>query len=394
MNDSHADFRAPGTDRQFAIYTSALAGKLRELPFDAREWEALAAGKLSPDAFDYVAGSAGRESTEHANRAAFERYRIVPRMLRDASRRDMSVKLLGMTLPAPILLAPVGVQGIVHPEGEIAAGRAAASLGIPFILSTLSSYSIESVAESMGDAPKWFQLYWCRDQDITASLVRRAESAGYRAIVVTLDTAFLGWRPRDLKHAYLPFLKGDGLANYFTDPVFRSRLSEPPEADPLAAARAFLGCFSNPALVWDDIAFLRKHTKLPILLKGILHSDDASRAVDYGADGVIVSNHGGRQVDGAVAALDALPAITKHVGNQITILFDSGIRCGSDVLKALALGAKAILLGRPYMWGLAVAGEAGVREVLQNLLAELDLTMALAGHCSIQDLRRDCITSA
>jgi isopentenyl diphosphate isomerase/L-lactate dehydrogenase-like FMN-dependent dehydrogenase len=372
--------------RQFEIYQLGLAGKKLSAPVALAQLEKKAAEVLPAPAYDYVAGAASGERTMRANLAAFERWRIVPRVLRDVSERDLSIELLGHTLPAPVLLGPVGVQGILHRDADHASGRAAASLGVPFVLSTLSSRSIEDVALAMGNAPRWFQLYWGKDHELTGSMLRRAKRSGYSALVVTLDTAMLGWRERDLQHPYLPFLLGQGLANYFTDPVFRSRLTETPESDPAAAIRMWTTLFSNTALTWSDLEWLRQQTRLPILLKGILHADDARRALDSGVDGIIVSNHGGRQVDGAIAALDALPAVASVVQQKIPVLFDSGIRYGSDAIKALALGARAVLLGRLYLWGLAIAGEQGVRDVVQNFIAEFDLTMGLSGYKSCREL--------
>jgi lactate 2-monooxygenase len=372
--------------RQFEIYQLGLAGKKLSVPIPLAQLERKAAEVLTPPAYDYVAGGASGERTLCANLAAFDRWRIVPRMLRDVSERDLSVDLLGRTLPAPVLLAPVGGQGILHPASDLASGRAAASLGIPFILSTLSSRSLEDVAQAMGNGPRWFQLYWGKDHELTASMLRRAEQSGYSALVVTLDTAMLGWRERDLQHPHLPFLLGCGLANYFTDPVFRSRLSEPPEGDPATAIRLWATLFSNTALTWSDLGWLRQNTRLPILLKGILHPEDARRGLDCGVDGIIVSNHGGRQVDGAIAALDALPAVARVLQQKIPLLFDSGIRYGCDAIKALALGARAVLLGRLYLWGLAIAGEQGVRDVVENFLADFDLTLGLSGYRSCREL--------
>jgi isopentenyl diphosphate isomerase/L-lactate dehydrogenase-like FMN-dependent dehydrogenase len=372
--------------RQFEIYQLGLAGKKLSAPVALAQLEKKAAEVLPAPAYDYVAGAASGERTMRANLAAFERWRIVPRVLRDVSERDLSIELLGHTLPAPVLLGPVGVQGILHRDADHASGRAAASLGVPFVLSTLSSRSIEDVALAMGNAPRWFQLYWGKDHELTGSMLRRAKRSGYSALVVTLDTAMLGWRERDLQHPYLPFLLGQGLANYFTDPVFRSRLTETPESDPAAAIRMWTTLFSNTALTWSDLEWLRQQTRLPILLKGILHADDARRALDSGVDGIIVSNHGGRQVDGAIAALDALPAVASVVQQKIPVLFDSGIRYGSEAIKALALGARAVLLGRLYLWGLAIAGEQGVRDVVQNFIAEFDLTMGLSGYKSCREL--------
>jgi isopentenyl diphosphate isomerase/L-lactate dehydrogenase-like FMN-dependent dehydrogenase len=380
---------APGVRRQMEIYQGGLTGQRLAQPV---AWEALdqqARSVLKPEAYDYLAGGAGGEDTMRANLEAFRRWRIVPRQLRNISARDLGVEILGERLPAPLLLAPIGVQGILHPEAELATARAAASLGIPFILSTASSRTIEQVTAAMQKAPRWFQLYWPRNEALTASFVHRAESAGCRAIVVTLDTSLLGWRERDLEHAYLPFVHGDGLANYLSDPVFGAAIGGDPRADPRRAIEYFASIFSNPSLTWNDLPRLRKLTRLPILLKGILHADDARRAADFGVEGLIVSNHGGRQLVGAIAALDALPAVVDAVGEQLTILFDSGIRRGCDVIKALSLGARSVCLGRPYGFGLAINGEQGVRDVLVNLVAELDLSLGLAGCASCSELSRD-----
>jgi isopentenyl diphosphate isomerase/L-lactate dehydrogenase-like FMN-dependent dehydrogenase len=313
-------------------------------------------------------------------------------MLRDISHRSLQTTVLGTELPAPVLLAPIGVQTIVHPEGELASARGAAELGLPVLASTAADRSLEQIAEAAGDAPRWFQLYWPRDDAITESLVRRAEAAGYSAIVVTLDTIELAWRPVDLGHGYLPFLQGTGITQFTSDPAFRAGLEKPPEED-LPAAVGHWAQVINRVVTWDDLAELRAMTKLPILLKGILHPDDARKAQRRGIDGVIVSNHGGRQVDGAIAALDALPGVADAVGDDITVLFDSGIRSGADVVKALALGADAVLLGRPYLWGMALDGAAGVETVLRMLLAELDLTLALCGYARPAEVSRDALAS-
>ncbi len=348
-------------------------------PVGADEWEARASEKLEPGPFGYIAGGAGNEATVRANREAFERRRLRPRMLAANSERDLSVDVLGTPSPFPFFLAPVGVLTIAHPDGELAAARAAAALRVPFILSSAASHSIEEIADAIGDAPRWFQLYWVSDRQVVESLVRRAEASGYSAIVVTLDTLTLGWRPRDLRNAYLPFREGEGIAQFTSDPVFRSRLSVSPEEDPLVAAGTMLAMFPNLALRWEDLAWLRELTSLPLLAKGVLTADDARRALDAGVDGIVVSNHGGRQVDGAVASLDALVEVRSAVGSEATVLMDGGIRGGADVLKALALGANAVLLGRPYVYGLAVGGQPGVEAVLQQLAAETDITLALMG---------------
>jgi lactate 2-monooxygenase len=370
-----------GVQRQMEIYLGGLRGQKPARRIAPEELEAQARAVLPPEAYVYVAGGAGGEDTVRANRDAFLRWRILPRLLRDVSRRDLGVNLLGRRLPAPVLVAPIGVQSMLHPDAELAVARAARSVGVPMVLSSVSSTPLEAVAAALGDSPRWFQLYWPKDPALAASLVSRAERAGFEALVVTLDTYLYGWRERDLQHAWLPFAHGQGLANYLSDPAFRAALPAPPEQDPAAAARYFLAVVSNPALTWNDLAWLRRQTRLPILLKGILHPGDALEAVKRGVEGVIVSNHGGRQVDGAVASLDALPAIAEAVGDRALVLFDGGIRRGADVLKAQALGARAVLLGRPYCWGLAAGGEQGVREVLLNLLSDFELTMALAG-CS------------
>jgi isopentenyl diphosphate isomerase/L-lactate dehydrogenase-like FMN-dependent dehydrogenase len=384
----------PLGDYQYEIYLQGLSGARPELPVALADLERRAAEKLPAEAYAYVAGGAGLEQTVRANREAFDAWRIVPRMLVDVAERDLGVTVLGTELAAPVLLAPVGVLSIVHPDGERAVARAAAGLGVPMVLSNAASSSIEDVAGEMGDAPRWFQLYWPADRDLAASFVRRAESSGYGAVVITLDTRLLAWRPRDVAAAYLPFLRGEGVAIYFSDPAFRAKLDASPEDDPQAALGQWAAQFPNPGLTWDDLGFLREHTELPILVKGVLHPDDARRAVGAGVDGIVVSNHGGRQVDGAIGALAALPGVVEAVPPELPVLFDSGVRSGADVVKALALGARAVLVGRPWVWGLALAGEEGVRTVLRGLLADVDLTLALSGHASVADLGPETLARA
>jgi isopentenyl diphosphate isomerase/L-lactate dehydrogenase-like FMN-dependent dehydrogenase len=307
-------------------------------------------------------------------------------MLRDVSERSLARTVLGTELPAPVLLAPIGVQTLAHPEGELAMARGAGQVGVPFVASTAASHTIEQIAQEAGELARWNQLYWPRDRELARSFVARAERAGYSAIVVTLDTWLLGWRPADLSEAFLPFLWGEGNRNYLEDPVFQELLEVTPEENMQAAIGQWAWQFANPSVTWEDLAWLRECTKLPIVLKGIVHPDDARLAVEHGMDGVLVSNHGGRQVDGAIGALDALPEVVEAVNGRCEVLFDSGIRSGADALKALALGARAVLLGRPYIWGLALGGADGVAEVLRSFLADLDLAMALSGYANIDEV--------
>jgi lactate 2-monooxygenase len=416
--------------RQSEIYLAGVAGKRPTVPVDSGRLEAAAKEAMSAEAYAYVAGGAGSESTVRENRAAFERWRIVPRMLRDVSARDTSVELFGERLPAPVLLSPIGVLEMAHPEADVAVASAAAASGVPFIFSSQASRPMEDCASVMRDAPRWFQLYWSKSDALVESFVRRAEECGCSAIVVTLDTTMLGWRARDLDLGYLPFLRGKGIAQYLSDPVFVESLRGPPpegptadakrtinlsslktfaeltrshpggfwknvrRAEPLRAVQQFIGTYSRPSLTWDELPFLRSRTRLPIVLKGILHPDDARRAVDSGMDGIIVSNHGGRQVDGAIATLDALPGVVDAVAGRIPVLMDSGIRGGADVFKAIALGARAVCLGRPYVYGLALAGAEGVGEVIRNLLADFELTMGLAGCRSLAEITRESLARA
>ncbi|WP_327089641.1 alpha-hydroxy-acid oxidizing protein [Nonomuraea sp. NBC_01738] len=365
-------------DHQLGIYLSGmLEGKTPELTTDLAGLEERAREVLSPEALGYIVPSAGSGSTARDNRAAFDRRKIVPRMLRGVDReRDLSCEILGTRLPAPIAVAPMGVQTIAHPDGELATARAAAAVGVPYIHSTAAAHSFEQVAEA-ADGPRWYQLYWPTDQDVCRSFLDRAKAAGYTALLLTLDTTLLGWRPADLDRGYLPFLTGTGLANYLTDPHFQGVDNPIPH---------WAQMFPNPGLSWDDLPFLRRHWDGPIVLKGIMSADDAKLAAEHGMDGVVVSNHGGRQVDGALAALDALPAVAEAVGDRLTVLFDSGVRTGADVVKALALGARAVLVGRPVLYGLALGGQAGVEHVLRCLMGELDITLALSGYSSQHEL--------
>ncbi|MDX6603850.1 MAG: lactate 2-monooxygenase [Solirubrobacterales bacterium] len=373
------------------IYMRGLAGESPAVPVSVADLELAATEAMEPRAAVYVGAGAGSEDTIRANAEAFRRHRIVPRMLRDVSKRDLSTTVLDTEMPAPLLLAPIGVQKVLHDEGELATARAAAAVGVPMIASSASHFTLEEIAEAGGPAPRWFQLYWANDRRLMESFVGRAERAGYEAIVVTVDTFIPGWKPRDLQQAWLPFLEGMGVGNYFQDPVFREALEQTPEEDQGAATGHFIGVQANPSLTWDQLATLRDLTSLPIVVKGIQHVDDAREAARRGLDGIVVSNHGGRQVDGAIASLDALGPIADAVGGELAVLFDSGVRGGADVLKALALGADAVCLGRPYLWGLTLGGEAGVEAVLRMVLGELDLTMALCGLTRLDEIGPDLL---
>lgn len=382
-------------DHQSAIYAEGMfAGAVPAITTDLAALEGHAAQVLSPEAMGYIVPSAGSGSTARANLAAFERWRIVPRMLRDHATRDLTTTILGTRMSAPVMFGPVGVQQLAHPEGELATARAATGLGLTYVHSTQASHSIEQAAEASGDGSRWYQLYWPNNPALLASFLSRAQVAGYTTLVVTLDTTLLGWRPADLDRGYLPFLAGDGIANYTSDPVFNALLDKPAAEDPGAAGLGFASVFPNPGLSWDQLPELRRQWDGPIVLKGIQHVDDARLALQHGMDGIVVSNHGGRQVDGALASLDALPAIAEEVGGKLTVLFDSGVRTGADVVKALALGAEAVLLGRTYLYGLALAGQAGVEHVARCLLAELDLTLAGAGCSSHRDLSPDSVVDS
>jgi isopentenyl diphosphate isomerase/L-lactate dehydrogenase-like FMN-dependent dehydrogenase len=369
------------------IYLRGLAGETPALPTDPARLEEAARAVLDEGPFGYVAGGAGQGATMRANRAAFDRHGLVPRMLRETTARDWSTTVLGTAMPAPLLLAPIGVLSIMHEDAEPGVARAAAALGVPMVLSTASSHTIEEVAEASGEGPRWFQLYWPSEDAVTVSLLDRARRAGFSALVLTLDTWTLGWRPADLDGSYLPFLRGVGCAVPFSDPAFLAGLAASPEEDLMAAVGRWVPMFTGTALRWDRLDLIREHWDGPIVVKGVQHPEDALRAVEAGMDGIVVSNHGGRQVDRAVGSLSALPGVVAAVEGRAAVLFDSGVRTGADVAVALALGADAVLLGRPYAYGLALGGQDGVTHVLRSVLAEMDLTLALAGHADLAGLR-------
>ncbi len=377
-------------DYQTLIYGAGLSGVLPTLPVDFATLKARAEAAMPPAVLNYVQGGCGDEFTQDENARAFRHWGMVPRMMVDCTQRDLSTELFGMKLASPLFMAPIGVTGIVTQDGhgDLAAARAAATTGVPLCASTLANDPLEDVRLACGDTPALFQLYTPRDKDVAASLVSRAEAAGYRAIVVTLDTWVTGWRPRDLNVSNFPQLRGAVLTNYFVDPAFRKLLSAPPEAD-LRTAIGTWGATFGKVLTWDDLPWLKSLTKLPIVLKGICHPDDARRAIDGGADGIYVSNHGGRQANGGIAAIDMLPGVAEAVKGRVPVLFDSGIRSGSDVVKAIALGADAVGIGRPYAYGLALGGAEGAAHVLKSILAEADLLMAVNGYPTFAAVRAE-----
>ncbi|MFE6506726.1 alpha-hydroxy-acid oxidizing protein [Nocardioides sp. NPDC057767] len=418
-----------GRDLQSAIFRKGLFGHRPVVPTEPSVLADAARRAMSKEAWAYVDGGAGQQRTVAANTSAFDHFRLVPRMLANVENRDLRTTLFGVDMPAPLMLAPVGVLELAHPRAEHEVAAAARATGIPMVISTQASVPMEEVAEELGDTPRLYQLYWSKDESIVESFVRRAEAIGSHALVVTLDTHMLGWRTRDLDLGYLPFARGLGIAQYTSDPAFRALVEERLATGPgtsvrpgfreipsaltavasmaqhhpgklvdnlrsghaRAAVETFLDVFSRSDLIWDDLDRLREMTDLPIVLKGLQAADDARRALEHGVDGIIVSNHGGRQVDGAIASIDALPSIVDEVDGRIPVLFDSGIRSGADVLKALALGADAVLLGRPYVYGLALAGAAGVQAVVEHMLAELDLSLGLVGCRSVDEIGRELL---
>lgn len=353
-------------------------------PICFADLEKAVAEKIEAGPFGYIRSGAGGEQTLRNNRAAFEKYSIVPRFLNDVSNVDTSVHLFGKTYPTPLLFAPVGMNGMVHDDGELAVVRAAQNLNIPYIQSTVSTYDLEEVAQAAPSATKWFQLYWSTNEEIAFSMAVRAEAAGFEAIVLTVDTVMLGWREEDVRNQFSPLKLGYARGNYMNDPVFTATL---PDDSFESYVQGVLQNVFHPTLNWEHVRELKKRTNLPILLKGILHPEDAKHAIDNGIDGIIVSNHGGRQLDGVIGSLDALPAIVKVVNGQIPIILDSGVYRGMDALKALALGANAVAIGRPFVYGLALEGQQGVEKVMTNLYDELKVSIALAGATSVKGLR-------
>ena len=349
---------------------------------------------LDPESLAYILAGAGDRGTTRDNAAAFRRWKIKRRRGSKPAKVDLATTVLGTRMPAPVLFAPIGVQTLAHPEGDLATARAANELGLTYLHSTQGAYKMEDVAEANGDGSRWYQLYWPTDDELAVSFMRRAQKAGYTHLVITLDTTLLGWRPLDLDRGYSPFLENKGLANYTSDPVFQRKMPLPAEMAPVPTGIVFAGVFQNPGLSWDQLPLIRENWDGPVLLKGIQSPRDARRAAKEGIDGIVVSNHGGRQVDGAIASLDALAPIVKAVGDEMPVLFDSGIRTGADAFKALALGADAVLIGRPYIYGLALAGQRGSRIVMRRLLDDLEDEIREAGHRSHRTLSRASLIPA
>lgn len=376
-------------DYQNLIYGRGLQGVLPKVPVDFATLEARAAAAMPRSVLDYVQGGCGDETTQRRNASAFAEWGMMPRMMVGTTNRDLSVELFGMRFASPLFMAPIGVTGIATPDGhgDLAAAKAAAMTGVPLTASTLSNDPVEAVIAAAGATPSFFQLYTPKDRELAKSLVRRAEGAGAKALVVTLDTWVTGWRPRDLNSGNFPQLRGHVLVNYFSDPVFQARLGKSVEGNLAEAVQLWAGLFGK-AMEWSDLGWLKSATKLPILLKGICHPDDARRAIDEGADGIYCSNHGGRQANGGIAAIDCLPGVVEAAGNA-PVLFDSGIRSGTDVVKAVALGARMVGVGRPYLYGLALDGAEGAAHVLHSILAEADLMMAVNGYPTLADVRRE-----
>lgn len=348
------------------------------------DYETEARRKLPQIAYDYYASGAGDEITLRENHIAYERIRLQPRVLKDISKTDLSTAVLGQSISMPVLVAPTAFHRMAHPEGEVATARAAGDSGIIMILSTLATCSIEAVMEN-ASGPVWFQLYFYKDRDATLSLIQRAESSGCKAIVLTVDAQIWGRRERDVRNRFrLP--KGLSMENLA--PVGKSHF---PKEEDDSGLSSYVTWQFDPALSWKEVDWLCSQTKLPVLLKGILHSEDARIACDHGAAGVIVSNHGGRQLDTVPATIEALPHIVDAVNNQLPVIIDGGVRRGTDVIKALAAGASAVGIGRPIIWGLAVEGEKGVKDILKILRKEIEIGMRLCGCSSIVEIQNDLL---
>lgn len=350
-------------------------------PVNLAEFEALARERMTRQAFDYVAGGADDERTLEENRAAFDRLTLRPRVLIDVSTVDTSTTVLGKSVTFPVLVAPTAFLTLAHPEGEPASARGAAAAGTIMIVSTLASLKLEDVAAA-APGVKWFQLYCYKERDVTRQLVERAQQHGYTAICMTVDVPRLGNRERDVRNQFT--FPPEVVPGNFADTV---SIDDIPAAEHGSGLHTRVAALVDDALTWDDVAWLKSITTLPVVLKGILTAEDAAMAADAGVDGIVISNHGGRQLDGTPATIDVLPEAAAAAGDRLEVLLDGGIRRGTDVVKALALGARAVLLGRPSVWGLAVDGERGVARVLQILRDEMELAMALCGCPSVPHLQ-------
>lgn len=353
-------------------------------PFSFEEWEQKAAEKMSPASYGYVRGGAGSDETAKRNREAFSKWAIIPRVLNDVSTVDLSISLFGRRYSSPFFLAPIGMQMLAHEEGELASAKAAEAAGVPFLVSTVSTHSLEKIAEAAPTGSKWFQLYFSTvNPELSYSMVERAEKAGYEAIVITVDTVMAGWRENDMRNQISPLSQGFGKGNYVSDPVFMESLLNDDEDTVIAN---ILEHIQHPGLTWKNIAEVKMRTSLPVLLKGILHPADAKMALEHGVDGIIVSNHGGRQLDGVIASIDALPSVVEAVNGEVPVLLDSGVRRGVDAVKALALGATGVLIGRPFLYGLAAGGQQGVEKVVERFIQETEVTLALSGVASVTEV--------
>lgn len=412
------------SERIVKILSNGLAGIRPKVPLRLDQLEEEAQKYIPKGPFAYISGGAGRENIVNKNHQAFLKWAIIPRVLTDISEYDTSIELFGDKHSYPFILTPVGALDLANPVGESAVARAAAAEDITMGFSSVASTPMETVASFMGDSKRWYQLYWTDSDELNHSLIRRAEACGCSALLITIDTKVLGWRTTDLNLGYSAAETFSGVAQFISDPIFQDLLEKytPPATRPqltftllknifkicwkapggffnnLRSLKAIKtinlvsSLFSKPSLSWNDIKELKKITKLPIIVKGILHTEDAKKAVEYGLDGIVVSNHGGRQLSSCITAIEALPPIVEAVGGKIPILMDSGIRGGADVFKAIALGANAVMVGRPYVYGLGIAGEDGVREVIQNIKAELDITMQLTGCTKVSEITRDILT--
>lgn len=415
-----------GRDWLKIIFSNGLSGIKPSIPVSFELLELEASKKLSKHAFDYIFTGAGTNQGVNNNREAFKRFRIKPFMLQGSDFPSLETQIFNTHFPLPFYFSPVGVLELAHPNADLELARAAKNTGLTMIYSNQASKTMESCSSLLESSNHWFQLYFSKSKELVESFVSRAKKCGCSALVLTLDTTTIGWRVMDLENAYLPFIHGKGLAQYTSDPVFNKLINSNKYNDSInparnrpglltslnilksypdtllnnlktgnavKAIRCFFDLYSNPSLSWEDIIWLRTITKLPIVLKGILHEKDAQKAIDIGIDGIIVSNHGGRQIDQVISSLDALRQIKKIVPTSYPLLFDSGIRSGTDLFIALAMGAKAIGIGRPYVYALALKGHNGVETLVQNLASELMLTMSLCGCKSIAEITPDLLVS-